>query len=349
MMRIILPFFWLSIFLSCNQSNGPDVSGIDVQLQIRRFDDDLFAIDTSQVATGFQLLLKKYPGFLPDFTENILGLDVDSVAEAGNMHGAAFKLFIHDYRPVKDSVDVVFKNFAAEQEAIVRGLKHVKYYFPKYRLPASVITFIGPMNAIFQSSFGVLGDVLTPEGLGIGLQLHLGKDFSFYQSQQGQELYPDYISRSFTPATIPVNSLKNIVDDIYGGQPGARSMIEQMVEKGKQLYLLQLFLPEIPKHLLIRYSEKQLEDAHKNEAVIWDFFLNNELLNSSEQNIIKNYVGESPKTQEFGETSPGNLGSFSGWQIVKKYMQKFPETPVEEMLKIEPRKIYTESKYKPRS
>ena len=78
--------------------------------------------------------------------------------------------------------------------------------------------------------------------------------------------------------------------------------------------------------------------------MIWDFFLNNDLLNNSEQNIIKNYIGESPKTQELGEDSPGNIGTFTGLQIVKKYMEKFPETTLTELMKTDAREIYKQVK-----
>ena len=92
-----------------------------------------------------------------------------------------------------------------------------------------------------------------------------------------------------------------------------------------------------------------MDAAKENEGVIWSFFLNNDLLNTQEQDIIKNYIGESPKTPEFGDNAPGNLGTFAGWQIVKKYMEKYPETTLQELMMMAPRDIYTKSKYKPRS
>ncbi len=343
-------FFFLLILLSCNSNkNIPDVSNIKVPLEIKRFEQDFFRIDTNHVAGSMQDILKKYPGFTPDFVENILGLDLDSLLIPLHRQDSAVRLFIKDYMPVKDSSDRIFKNFNKEYDGIKKGLQFVKYYFPNYELPHAVITFIGPLNASFQTSFGTQGDILSPEGLGVGLQLHLGADFSFYQTDAGREIYPEYISGNFDPEHIPVNCMRNIVDDLYPGRNKGRALIEQMVEQGKKLFLLTKFLPATQEHLLLDYSKKQMEDAYKNEAVIWDFFLNNDLLNNAEQNIIKNYIGESPKTQEFGNDSPGNLGSFAGLQIVKKYMEKFPETQVQQMMETAPREIYSKAKYKPRS
>jgi hypothetical protein len=338
------------MLFSCNShKNIPDVSGVKVNLETRRFDQDFFAIDTNNVAASMQQILKKYPRFTPDFIENILGLDMDSLLIPFNAQHKAVRLFIKDYGPIKDSSDNIFKDFSKENDEIKQGLKFVKYYFPEYKLPQSVITFIGPINANFETSFGTQGDILTSEGLGVGLQLHLGKKFSLYQSPEGQEQYPEYLSNNFDPGHIPVNCMRNIVDDLFPDRSRGRAMIEQMVEKGKRLFLLTSFLPKTPEYICLGYTDKQLKDSYTNEAIIWDFFLNNDLLNNAEQNIVKNYIGESPKTQEFGNDSPGNLGSFTGLQIVKKYMEKFPGTKLRELMNGDAREIYSNSKYKPRS
>ncbi|MEO6219709.1 MAG: hypothetical protein ABIO81_04725, partial [Ginsengibacter sp.] len=174
-------------------------------------------------------------------------------------------------------------------------------------------------------------------------------NFSFYTSGQGRELYPEYISRTFTPRYIVINCMKNIIDDMHDDKSIGKALIEQMVEKGRRLFLLDKLLPNTPNHFKIGYTEKQLKNAYNNEAVIWDFFLSNDLLNNGEQNITKNYIGESPKTQELGEDAPGNIGSFAGWQIVKKFMSKHPEVTMDKLMSMDAREIYTSSKYKPRS
>jgi hypothetical protein len=350
MKKILIPLSCIIFCFSCRSNkNIPDVSGIKVNLETKRFEQDFFSIDTTKVASSITNLLKKYPHFTPDFVENILGLDMDSLLIPGNAQDKAVRLFIHDYTSVKDSSDLMYKNFTKETDEIKKGLQFVKYYFPKYKLPQSVITFIGPINANFETSFGTQSDIITSEGLGVGLHLHLGKNFSLYKSQEGQEQYPDYLANNFDAQHIPVNCMRNIIDDLFPDKSDGRPLIEQMVEKGKRIYLLTKFLPNTPEYICFGYTEKQLKDSYANEAVIWDFFLNNDMLHNSEQSIIKNYIGESPKTQELGEGSPGNIGTFTGLQIVKKYLEKFPETTPAELMKIDAGEIYNLAKYKPRS
>lgn len=341
-------FFGLALLSCNNKPAAPDVSNIKVDIHVLRFEQDFFSLDTNDLVNQTQQLNKKYPQFFQDYINNILGLNADAVLSGDAQQLRGIRTFIRDYTGMKDSADKVFKDFSKEEGDIKQALRFLKYYFPAYKTPANIITFIGPIDAFFETSFGTQGDIITPNGLATGLQLHLGNDFSFYKSEQGLELYPQYISKNFTPEYVPVNCMKNIVDDMYPLKPSVKSLIELMVERGKRLYLLDKLLPALPEYMKINYTAKQMEDAYKNEAVIWDFFLKNDLLNNEEQNIIKNYIGESPKTQELGEDAPGNLGTFTGWQIVKKFMQKNTNVSLDSLMKIEPREVYTLAKYKPK-
>ena len=326
----------LCIF-SCNNKNIPDVSGIKVDLKVERFEKDFFSIDSNNILNELQRLRTTYPSFINDFTSQILGFDAATPPDSLTKY---VHLFIRDYRFVKDSADKIFKDIDPQVKDIKKGLQFVKYYFPEYKVPAKIITFIGPFDGY--------SDVITSDAFAVGLQLHLGSNFSFYKSSIAEDLFPAYISQRFTPEYIPVNCIKNIVDDLFPDKSVGKALIEQMVEKGKRLYLLDKFMPYTPEYLKIGYTETQLKDSYTNEAVIWDFFLNNDLLNNTDQNIVKNYIGESPKTQELGEGSPGNIGAFSGWQIVKKFVEKNPKINLQQLMKTEAREIYSQSKYKPR-
>ncbi|MGK7600328.1 hypothetical protein ACSRB3_23130, partial [Salmonella enterica] len=69
-------------------------------------------------------------------------------------------------------------------------------------------------------------------------------------------------------------------------------------------------------------------------------FVQNNFLQTIDNNIIKNYIGESPKTQELGEASPGNIGAFAGWQIVKKFMEKSDQLSLPEMMETDAETIF---------
>jgi len=345
--KILLILVSSICIVACNSGPSvPDVSNIKVNLVTERFEQDFFAMDTNNVHGSLMQLERKYPGFLNDFVVKILAIPILPTPDTSV--DRMIKKFISDYRPVKDTADIVFRSFDEISAQVKKGLQFAKYYFPNYRLPEKIITFIGPMDAYFEGSLGAYGDIISNEGFAVGLQLHLGKNYSLYSSEMGQELYPLYISKRFEPAYIPVNCMKNIVDDLFPEKPNEKPLIDQMVEKGKRLYILDRLLPYTADSLKIGYTGPQLKGCYENEAHIWDLFLRNDFIYSIDPSVNKNYLQDGPKTDELGDASPGFIGLFVGWQIVKKYMSKHPDLPLAQLMQTDSRKIFEESKYKPR-
>ncbi|MEO7524228.1 MAG: hypothetical protein ABIT58_09050 [Ferruginibacter sp.] len=336
-MRFITSLLLLTTFLSCNQKGkAPDISSVKIDLKTYRFEKELFSLDTNKLVSQLDPLIAKYPLFGENFMATILTVDPkwqeDTVA-------AYVRSFISSYRPVYDTAEKIYFDFTPYEAELRKSLQYVHYYFPGYKAPRNIITYIGPMDGY--------ADILSDDALLVGLQAHLGKNYSGYRSTWVQETYPAYLTNRFEPSYIAVNCMKNIVLDLYPEKNEDKTLIVQMVEKGKRLYLLSKLLPAKEEYKLVGYTEKQLKDCYSNEPRIWDLFIQNNLLQSIDNSTIKNYVTEGPKTQELGEDSPGNIGSFTGWQIVKKYMDKNPSMDLDKLIKTDAETIFQETKYKP--
>ena len=335
-MRLIISLLVISLFFSCSQKKIPDVSDIKIELSTHRFEKDLFALDTNNLAPQLDQLIARYPSFGENFLATILNTDPKWPQDSATLY---VKGFITTYRPVYDSVEKLFADFSPYEKEIKKGLQFLKYYFPAYKTPHNIITYIGPLDGF--------GDILAENALIVGLHHHLGKNFSQYSQTWVQDVYAGYISNRFEPGYIAINCMKNIVLDLYPEKNEDQSLIIQMVENGKRLFMLSKLLPAEPENKLIGYTEKQMKDSYAGEAIIWDLFIKNNLLQTIDNNIIKNYVGEGPKTQELGEGSPGNIGSFAGWQVVKKFMEKKPETTLADLMNTSAETIFEKAKYKP--
>lgn len=330
-------FFLLSVIvvglLSCgNQDKTPDVSHIKVDLAVQHFEDDFFAIDTTKLEPSIQLLNQKYPGFTTDFLSNILEL-------MPQRETVDLKLFYKAYQPLYKSGADIFKSQSAEFKTVKNGLQLVKYYFPQYELPKKLITFIGPINSF--------ATIITEDAIAVGLQLFMGKDHPLYTSEEGQMLYPAYISRRFEPAYIPVSAMNAIVMDMYPGQYFGKPLIAQMVELGKRIYLADHLLPSTADSLIIGYQQKQLDACYANEKNIWAFFVQNDMLYKTDPQLIREYVTDGPFTNALGKDSPGNIGQFIGWQIVKKWAAKNKGVSMDALMKKDPLQLFEESRYKP--
>lgn len=330
--RILVLFLLFSCFACNSNEEAPDVSRIKIQLTEQHFEQDFFALDTLQLEASLASLEKKYPGFNSVFLTNILALMPGS-------ESADLINFIRAYRPLYNQSSSIFKAQEKEAKKIKKGLQYVKYYFPTYPLPQKLISFIGPINSF--------GSILTEDAIAIGLQLFLGKDHPLYNSEEGQALFPAFISRKFEPEYIPVSAMNNIVLDMYPTSFIGKPLIAQMVELGKKMYIVDHLLPDLSDTLITGYSEKQLTACEKNEKNIWSFFIQNDLLYKSDPQLVREYVTDGPFTQAFGKESPGNIGLFLGWQIVKKWMKKNNQVSMDALMKKDALQLFEESRYKP--
>lgn len=330
--RIIALFLLLSLGACNTNDDEPDVSRIKLQLTQHHFERDFFAIDTNQLEQSIAALDKKYPDFTTVFLSNILALMPQTEI-------ADLKSFYRAYLPLYKQSNGIFKEQEKQIQKIEQGLKYVKHYFPTYRLPLKLISFIGPINSF--------GSILTEDAIAIGLQLFMGKDHPIYTSEEGQALYPAFISRKFEPAYIPVSTMNNIVLDIYPEQMSGKPLIAQMIELGKRMYVVDHLLPQLSDTLITGYSSKQLDACLNNEKNIWSFFIQNDLLYKSDPLLVREYITDGPFTQAFGKESPGNIGQFLGWQIVKKWMNKNKQSTFDALMKKDPVQLFEEAKYKP--
>ncbi len=343
MKKIVFALLLALCFSGCKKKNAtPDVSSIKADIRLDRFDREFFAIDSNNVLPGLNALHAKYPLLTPIFLQNILGLD-----SASTLQGV--KRFISLSGQLHDTINTVFKNTNNLENDFKKAFQFVKYYFPEYKLP-SIVTIAGPVDALAQSESGPTPDFLGPGFLGISLQFYLGRNFSVYKDPFFIEnVAPGYRSRRFSKEYIVPDAMQLIVNDIFPDQSGGKPLVEQMIERGKQRYLLDKFLPATHDSLKTGYTRQQLDWCRENEGLIWSYIVKNEDLYSLSPAVIQAYIGEAPFTQGFSqELSPGNMGPWIGWQIIKKFESKHPELKPRDLMMTDTRKILDEAKYKPK-
>lgn len=336
MRAFIVASFATLLLFSCNDDKTPDVSDIKINLTTERFEKKLFDTTTTSFTNYLQQLQSSDSGFTNIFINQILGADpkwsADTTAEYVNG-------FVKSYTAVYKDAEKIFTDFSKYENDIKIVLQYVKYYFPAYKVPGKIITYIGPADGD--------GDGIGKNAIIVGLHYHLGKNNPLYKTGIVQTIYPEYITLTFEPDYIAINIAKQVLNDIYPEKESDKPLINKMVEKGKRLYVLSKFLPGTADYKLIGYPEQQMKDCNKWETRIWDMFIRANLLQSLDKNIMQRYIEEGPKTDELGEGAPGNIGSYAGWQIVKKYMDKNPAVTLEQLIKLDEEIIFQEAKYKP--
>jgi hypothetical protein len=204
------------------------------------------------------------------------------------------------------------------------------------------------MDSYVNTATGMQAEIITTNAMGIGLHLHLGEKSTFYTSELGQQLYPEYLSRRFTTEYISVNCMKNIIDDIMPLNYSSRNFLEIIIDHGKRMYMLDLFFPNKKEEFKLGYTTAQLKGVEENEGFIWNYFTENNLLYETDLLKIRSFVGDGPETVEFGQGSPGFISLYVGRKIIQQYMERNPETTANQLIALDAGKILAGSKYKPR-
>jgi hypothetical protein len=345
MKKIALISIAFIIIVSCNNGEepAPDVSNIKVNFEVKRFDQDFFSIDTSNLEASINALDAKYPFLLRTYLESIIGV-ADPVG---------IRTYYRLYKPVFDSTERIFKDFSPVKKEMEQAFRYVKHYFPTYEFPQVITPIMGAMNSIEDMARMRNGEYtpnfIHPEFIGISLQFYLGSNFSLYQTEYFiNNVAPLFRSRRFAKEYLVADVMKVVVEDIATDKSAGMPLIENMIEKGKQWWLLDKFLPKHHDTIITGYKGRQLEWCEENEGLIWSYIVKNEDLNSVNPATLQTYIGESPFTQGFSqEFSPGNIGQWVGWQIVKKYAENKGLSP-DQIIKATPRQILEEAKYKPK-
>ena len=304
-------------FLSCDQKTKveKEVEEIPVDIKVERFDKVFFETKPEDLAK----VKKQYPFFFPEGNDDNVWLQ---------------KMKEPIWREVYDEVQKKYANFEPVREEFNELFKHVKYYFPKTKTP-KVITVIGEMD---YNAKAIYADSLVI----VALELYLGREHKFYEfpnylkyNFEERQIMPDVVS-SFTYRNIPSYPDKNL--------------ISQMIFEGKQLYAKDLLLPEYTDAEKIGYKPEQIKWCEENESYMWRYFLENEMLYSLDPKLTTRFIVPAPFSKfylEIDNDSPGRVGAWIGWQIVRSYM-KNNNVSLSELLKVNAKEIFEKSKYKPK-
>ncbi len=186
---------------------------------------------------------------------------------------------------------------------------------------------------------------LCQRHLAIGLNYYLSDTFGFYPPD-----LPYFIRRRLTPPHLPVFvALRLIRSKMPVLSPyQIPKMIDYMVWYGIQLYALEKLLPELPDTLRFFYTQSHMEWLKENKRYAYKALL--PYFQESRYFEIQPYIGEEPFTKVFGRESPPRLGWYFGYEAVRLYMERHPETSLRMLLELPPtqyQKLFQDAKYRP--
>ncbi len=308
----------LLAFFGCNTNNAveEEIATIPIELKIARFDQEFATASPATIPN----LKNKYPFLFPEqFPDSIWVAKLQDTIQL----------------ELSQEVKSTFKGFNEEEEDLKMLFQHIKYYFPQYKVP-KVITLISDVD---YNNRVILADSL----LLIGLDNYLGREHRFYDGLSRfitSELDKQYLSGDVANAFA-----KSVV-----APPQNRSFLSQIIYYGKELYLKDKLIPFKTDAQKIAYTQEQMDWAEANEEQIWRYFIEREVLYSTDSKLAPRFLDPAPFSKfqlELDNESPGRVGRYIGWQIVRAFMDN-NKVSLQQMLSISAEEIFEKSNYKPR-
>lgn len=335
--QIYLFFSIMLLFCACGNSKKVDVSHIDINVTISRFDRDFNAMSTKPMPQQAALLQQKYGSFYSDYVERVL--QAGSTADTAYFSTLKQVFAGKAYNDLKHEVDSVYPSLDLQEAELTDAFRRIKYYFPGFK-PMKVYAYFSGFQA--QTSIG--------DGyVAIGLDMFLGANSKFYPALVQQ--YPHYLSRRFTPDNITPRVVEAVLrEDMFPENDADKTLLARMIYNGKIMYAMDEVLPDVPDSTKIGYTGKQLQWCNTFKSDIWAYFLNENLLYNADYQKIQNYLNEAPFTPGLGEQneSAPKLAVWTGWQIVRQYMDKHADVTLQQLMaERDAQKILNESKYRP--
>ena len=227
-----------------------------------------------------------------------------------------------DYRALHDTVNVHFPDTEVADDELQATFKNIKYFYPNETL-GRVYYFVSGLN--------LWSAITTDSAVGVGLDMYLGADFPHYASVN----IPAYDVRNRTADRIPIEVARAIFAAKFPFEYEGKNLLEMMIYKGKELYFTEQVCRDKSDAKLIGYTPEQIKFCKENESGIYHFFIKQDDLYSTTWQEIMPYVNDGPTTAGMPPESPGNIGSWLGWQIVRKFMEENPDVSLPELMKTE--------------
>ena len=125
----------------CEGNKNPDVSNIEVDLNLVRFDRLLFALDSTNMASSYQELENDHPAFTELFFNHILPIkSTFAERQAQDFESDLIKFINDDFcRSLYDTTQIVYPDLDAPIKEITQMLKYAKFYFPDVNIKTCLL------------------------------------------------------------------------------------------------------------------------------------------------------------------------------------------------------------------
>lgn len=331
-MRLLLFISFLLLLAGCNSNPEekceviPDTKSIVLDLTYESLEDSLPAVTSKQQLVEF---LSRH-ATIRDFVFNRNAYPNDSVF--------INELYARFSNPHIDTLLLETKRVYGDGSYLKEEFKNafttLKYYYPDFQVPKIQTIVTGMESDLYVSDSLIV----------VGLDYYLGTGARYRPN-----MYEYMLRRYQKDFIVPSVMLLYGIDGRYNTTDlSDRTVLADMITYGKAYYFAKHMMPCVPDSIFIGYTAKEIAGARVNQDLIWKRLVEDEVFFATSAQAKQRYIAERPKTYEVGDQAPGRIGTWVGWQIVRKFAAKKSDLSLPEVMSLRDAKlIFNESGYRP--
>lgn len=307
---------------------------VDLDLRIERLDQDLF--NSANDTTG-NFNLKLYATYGPFYKEYVERILQAAPVDDPRLPIALTQFTLNpDWKALQQRADSVLGDMEPQRAEFERAFERLITFFPDSLVPRLIA---------FNSGFNY-GVTPTDSVLGIGVEWFVARG-SGVESMLAPDVFPQYMKDRMRPEMLVPSAVKGWLQVHYTKDVRGEDLLTNLVEIGKVMYLLDALLPETNPALTFAFTDEQLKWCEDNEFNVWKELIANQQLYSKKTDDIDRLLNDGPFTNGFPRESPGHIGEWIGYRLVKSYMKDHSDVPMAQLFRnTDPQSVL--KSYKPR-
>lgn len=305
-----------------------------LHLPIDRLDRAVFALANDTGTTPALRLYAEHGEFFRTYVERILRA---APLEDPRLPMALAR-FTHDpdWSSAQRDIEGTLGDLHVQQAELDMAFSRLHVLFPDSLIPRLVA---------FNSGYNYC---ITPTDsvLGIGLEWFIGPDRPVVQAL-APDNFPQYVKARMLPAMLVPSAVKGWLMTHYTTDLTGGDVLTNLVETGKVMALLEVLLPSTDAAQRLAFTPEQLAWCQAHEFDIWRDLVAHEALYSKKEEEINRLMGDGPFTNGLPRESPGHIGEWIGYRIVRSYLDAHPKLTFAQLFALDDPRAFLKT-YKPR-
>jgi hypothetical protein len=329
----ILSFLSLGLVSCRHEKRKADISGIDLEIKIGRFDKRFWELDTLTLESDVERLKADFPEMTDIYLRRVVRFGHPDSVETWD----TYRIFRRDTSVIHLYTDALekFCDVTPYEKELTKAFRRARYFFPENPVPQINMHVSGfNQNVIIGNDFMSLSE-----------DNYMGSDYDIYR----MAMIYTYQVANMRPEKIVSDYILAWLSDQFSYTKPHSNLLDEMIYRGKLIYVSTLLMPDTDEGVIMGYDKEQMKWVETYESDMWASLVASQDLFTHDALQKGQYINDGPFTLPFSQDSPGRGGIYIGWRIVESYMDNNKEiTPLQLMELDDAKMILEQSGYRPR-